>query len=64
MVEKVSQHTHCQICGKAIPFTETLCSNECKEKYKTMVKKRKTLLIVMYILIFFILALFLVQNIF
>ena len=63
MVEKVAQHTHCHICGKTIPFTETLCSEECKEKYRTMVKKRKMLVYVMYALVFFILALFLVQSI-
>jgi len=59
MVEKVAQHTHCQICGKAIPITETLCSDECKQKYQTMVKKRKMLVYVMYALIAFILVLFL-----
>ena len=62
MVEKVAQHTHCQICGKAIPITETLCSDECKQKYQAMVKKRKMLVYIMYGLIAFILVLFLVQN--
>ena len=33
MSEIVPQHSHCQICGKTIPVTETLCSEECKEKY-------------------------------
>ncbi|MEA3457582.1 MAG: DUF2116 family Zn-ribbon domain-containing protein [Candidatus Thermoplasmatota archaeon] len=63
MVEKVAQHTHCKICGKAIPLTETLCSEECREKYQAMVKKRKMLVYVMYALVFFILALFLVTSI-
>lgn len=62
MVEKVSQHTHCQICGKAVPVTETLCSEECKQKYQVMIKKRKWLVYIMYGLIFFILALFLVSS--
>jgi len=62
MVEKVSQHTHCQICGKAIPVDETLCSEECKQKYQAMIKKRKWLVYIMYGLIFFILALFLVSS--
>ncbi len=48
MVEKVGQHKHCQICGKAIPITETLCSEECKQKYKDMLKKRKIMFYVMY----------------
>jgi len=63
MVEKVAQHTHCQICGKAIPITETLCSEECKQRYQTMVKKRKMLVYIMYGLIAFILVLFLFGNI-
>jgi len=63
MVEKVAQHTHCQICGKAIPISETLCSEECKQRYQTMVKKRKMLVYVMYALIAFILVLFLFNNI-
>jgi len=55
MVEKVGQHTHCQICGKAIPTSETLCSDECKQKYHSMIKKRKLLMYIMYALIFVIL---------
>ncbi len=62
MVEKVAQHTHCQICGKAIPITETLCSEECKQRYQTMVKKRKMLVYIMYGLIAFILVLFLFNS--
>ena len=63
MVEKVAQHTHCQICGKAIPISETLCSEECKQRYQTMVKKRKILVYVMYGLIAFILVLYLYSSI-
>ena len=58
MIEKVPQHTHCQICGKAIPITVTLCSEECKQKYQAMVKKRKMLVYIMYALIAVILILF------
>ena len=56
MVEKVGQHTHCHICGKAVPVSETLCSEECKQRYQTMTKKRKLLVYIMYGLVFFILA--------
>ena len=62
MAEKVAQHTHCQICGKAIPISETLCSEECKQKYKSMVKKRKILVYIMYGLIFVILIMFLLSG--
>jgi predicted nucleic acid-binding Zn ribbon protein len=51
MVEKVGQHTHCHICGKAIQADETLCSDECKQKYQGMLKKRKLWLYLMWALI-------------
>jgi predicted nucleic acid-binding Zn ribbon protein len=62
MAEKVGQHSHCNMCGKAIPVDETLCSEECKEKFNTMVKKRRTIVYIMYFFIFVILALFLVTT--
>ena len=62
MAEKVGQHTHCNMCGKAIPVDETLCSEECKEKFNTMVKKRRILVYIMYFFIFIILALFLITT--
>ena len=63
MAEKVNQHAHCHICRKVIPISETLCSNDCKEKYQSMIKKRKMFIYLMYAIIFFIIALFFVQNI-
>ena len=62
MVEKVAQHTHCQICGKAIPVDETLCSEECRQKYQAMAKKRKLLMYIMYGLIFVILIMVLLPG--
>jgi len=62
MVEKVAQHSHCQICGKAIPISETLCSDECKQKYAGMIKKRKILMYIMYALIFVILIMFVLAQ--
>ncbi|MEF8878933.1 MAG: DUF2116 family Zn-ribbon domain-containing protein [Candidatus Thermoplasmatota archaeon] len=55
---KVDQHSHCKICGKAIPTEETFCSKDCEEQYQNMYKKRKMLIYVMYGLIVFILAVF------
>ncbi len=62
MVEKVGQHAHCHICGKAIPISETLCSEECKGKYQAMLKKRKILTYIMYASILFVLALLLASS--
>ena len=64
MAEKVAQHTHCQICGKTIPVSETLCSDECKQKYQSMIKKRKMLMYIMYALIFVILGMFMIAPLF
>ena len=63
MVEKINQHTHCHICGKVIPISEIICSKECKDKYQNMVKRRKIFIYLMYVIIFFIIAIFFVQNI-
>jgi len=61
MVESVPPHSHCQICGKAIPVTETFCSEECKQKYNNMMKKRKLMVYAMYALIAVIVILFMLQ---
>jgi len=28
---QIPPHTHCKVCGKAIPVGKTYCSNECRE---------------------------------
>ena len=48
MVEKIPQHAHCQMCGKAVPVNETLCSEECKQKYQNLLKKRRRYIYIMY----------------
>jgi len=60
MTEKILQHKHCSICGKAVPVDETFCSDECKEKWAAMVKKRKTMMYIMYgmIVVFIVLMLY------
>lgn len=56
MTEKIPQHTHCQICGKAISSSETMCSEECKTRYQAMTKRRKLWIYIMYALIFVMIA--------
>ena len=48
MTEKIPQHAHCQICGKAIATEETMCSDECKQRYDSMIKRRKWLSYILY----------------
>ena len=62
MSDFVKQHSHCQICGKAIPLSETLCSEECKKKYALMMKRRKILVYAMYGLIGIFLVIILMSN--
>jgi predicted nucleic acid-binding Zn ribbon protein len=60
MTEKILQHKHCSICSKAIPVDEPFCSDECKEKWDAMMKKRKMMMYIMYgmIAVFIVLILF------
>jgi predicted nucleic acid-binding Zn ribbon protein len=63
MVDKIPQHLHCQICGKAIAGTdETVCSEECKKRYQGLMKKRKMYVYIMYALIILILGLIVISN--
>jgi predicted nucleic acid-binding Zn ribbon protein len=49
---------------KAIPTSETLCSDECKQKYQAMLKKKRlTILLLWVMMIAFIVILFLSQYI-
>jgi len=48
MADKIPQHNHCHVCMKAIPIEETLCSEECKQKYQTNLKRRKLMVYFMY----------------
>jgi len=41
MADKISQHTHCRVCGKAIPVSETLCSEECRQKFQSSIKRTR-----------------------
>jgi predicted nucleic acid-binding Zn ribbon protein len=45
---KLLQHRHCQVCSKAIPFSEEFCSEECNVEFEAMVKKRKSYIYIIY----------------
>jgi predicted nucleic acid-binding Zn ribbon protein len=47
-VEKIPQHTHCQMCGKAVTIDKILCSVGCEEKYNAMIKRKKIYIYVLY----------------
>jgi predicted nucleic acid-binding Zn ribbon protein len=48
MTEKILQHAHCPVCGKAMPSDEKTCSEACMLRYNAMVKKRKFWLYAFY----------------
>lgn len=48
MVEKLLQHKHCVVCGKAIPLEEELCSDECRKERDAMLKKKRGYVYIMY----------------
>jgi predicted nucleic acid-binding Zn ribbon protein len=36
------------MCGKSIPTTETLCSEDCRQKYQAILRRRKLMVYFMY----------------
>jgi predicted nucleic acid-binding Zn ribbon protein len=47
---------------KAIPTSETLCSDECKQKYQAMLKKKKLTLLFLWVMIIAFLAVLFFVN--
>jgi len=48
MANVVPPHNHCLVCMKSIPVNEKLCSEECKQKYQSMMKKKRLIVYFMY----------------
>jgi len=62
MAEIVPQHAHCLMCGKSTPVGETLCSEQCKQKYNTMLRRRKLIVYLMYGMLVAVIVIFVVYN--
>ena len=62
MAGSVPQHAHCHMCGKSIPYGETLCSEECKQKFQSLLRRRRFLLYLMYGLIAAVIVVILVSG--
>ena len=63
MAEKISPHNHCHMCMKAIPVGEKLCSEECRQKYTTLIKRRRIIWLFLWaIIVGSIIVLMLVQT--
>ena len=48
MTGTIPLHSHCAMCAKPIPHGETLCSEDCRQKYQSLLKRRKIMLYLMY----------------
>ncbi len=44
----IPPHSHCKVCGKAIPEGQIYCSKECRDKDLNQQKKEKNTLWVIY----------------
>jgi predicted nucleic acid-binding Zn ribbon protein len=62
MPEIVPQHNHCLVCGKSIIVGETLCSEQCKQKYSSMLRRRKLIVYLMYGMLFAVIVIFVIFN--
>jgi predicted nucleic acid-binding Zn ribbon protein len=37
----VPRHSHCLVCGVALPENATLCSEKCRSDYENMIRRQK-----------------------
>ena len=51
MANVVPPHNHCLMCMKSIPVSETLCSEDCKQKYQKMMKRKRLTILFMWVMI-------------
>ena len=47
--EKWGPHSHCEVCGRAIPEGERFCSPQCQEEYESRVRKQRLIVRVIYL---------------
>ncbi|RLF47813.1 MAG: DUF2116 family Zn-ribbon domain-containing protein [Thermoplasmata archaeon] len=57
----IPQHSHCQICGKAIKYGEAVCSEKCRKEYEQFIKKRKMYIYIMYAALMFLILMIVLQ---
>ena len=58
---RIPPHTHCRICGKAIPVNKEYCSNECREK-EIKIQKRNRRMNLLFMIILMALFLFMILT--
>ena len=58
----IPQHGHCQMCGKAVKYGESVCSEKCQEDYVKYIKKRKMYIYIMYAALAVLIAMFVLGS--
>jgi len=56
----IPPHSHCIVCGKAIPYGEKFCSEKCKNEYEKIIKRRKMYVYIMYLALAILIILFMI----
>lgn len=49
MAEKLVQHRHCKVCGKAVAPSDQTCSEECATAWKAQQRSKKQTLYLFYV---------------
>lgn len=61
MAERLVQHKHCPMCGKAMSASKEFCSDECEQAREAKQRERKRTLYTFYALIALMIVLFFLQ---
>ena len=61
---KLLQHKHCNVCGKAVPVSKDLCSEECEKQWEELVRKRKMMQYLFYGASIFLIMMILLSGLF
>lgn len=48
MAERLVQHKHCPVCGKAMSTDRETCSDDCATRRKAQIKERKRTMYLFY----------------
>jgi predicted nucleic acid-binding Zn ribbon protein len=59
---KAIPHRHCMICGKVISSEEIFCSDSCREDYQSSRRRQRTLMFLLFGIVFLIFILGMVPR--
>jgi len=62
MPEKITPHTHCKVCGRAIPEGKIYCSRTCQEKDLQEQKKAKRNMMLYFGFFFALIAFLMISS--